>query len=211
MRTTFAVMALFASASAVSPIDPEYYASIATEININNSILHRHHHQKPAKGKDAYDGDSNTVSMYDDMQQFPNERAAKAAHADNKSKYGAQRIHGDTRAQTGHRHHHHHRHHKADAYDHDPTTTSDYDDAKNINKGMNPYSRVFGDADDTPGLKVIEQRIKDKMAAMKAAPKEYPEIPAQTQAARDAISGAIHRKIGKASQEDYVRNGATPQ
>jgi hypothetical protein len=89
-------MALLASAAAYTPLEPEYYASIATEININNSILHRHNRQRPTK--DAYDGDSNTVSMYDDMQQHPHDKAARASHDDAKAKYSAQRIHGDTRA-----------------------------------------------------------------------------------------------------------------
>ena len=224
MRTTFAIMAVLSVAAAITfePTDPEYYAATEAEINLSSSMLRRKHHHKhharPLRTRDAYDLDPDTVSVYDDMKQHYRDPGEKAAHNEKKEKYGAQRIHGDTRAQVsaGHRHHHHHnKHHgKKDAYDYDPHTASEYDDASNINGG-NPYMKAIAgdDSPKGPGLKELEGKIADKLKA-KAAAKNAVENPDAPEAragadAREGFAGAIARN--PAGQPQYDVHGATKE
>lgn len=213
-------MALLGAASAIrfSPTDPEYYAATEAEVNLSSSILRRH--RKPKAHKDAYDLDPDTVSQYDDMKQYFINPADKAAHIKKRETYGAQRIHGDTRAQiaSSHRLHHHHRHNKhhgkKDAYDHDPHTTSEFDDASNINGG-NPYMKAIAgdDSSSGPNLKLLESKIADKLKAKEAAKgkvegPDVPEVRAGADA-REGFAGAIARD--RHGNPQYDMHGASPQ
>ena len=171
--------------------------------------------QRPAR--DAYDLDPDTVSQYDDMRQHQRRSAeSDKDHKDLKEKFGAQRIHGDTRAQirSGHSHRHHHKHHhgKKDAYDYDTHTTSEFDDASNINGGS-PYMKAIGDAPSGPNVKVLEEKIADKLKKNKALKEQVasPDIPEARSGAdaREGFAGAIARdRKGNMVYEDH---GATKE
>ena len=77
MKSGFlAVMALLGNVSAVQlkqedSTDPAYYAGLYTNILLDvDAFKHkhqRHHKPHPHANQDEYDGDSNTVSQYDAM------------------------------------------------------------------------------------------------------------------------------------------------
>ena len=220
MRTSFAIMALIGASAAIrfESTDPEYYAATEQEVNLDSEILRRHHHHgqavRPIAKRDAYDHDPDTVSQYDDMKQHFINPADKAAHIEKKAAYGAQRIHGDTRAQViaGHRHHHsHHKHHtKKDAYDYDPHTTSEFDDASNINGG-NPYTHAIADSVQGPSIQELETKIKDKLVAKKALKNkvEAAPLPRPGAEAREGFAGAI--TVDAARVPQYDQHGATKE
>ena len=167
MKSGFiAVMALLGHVSAVqlnkeSMYDPEYYASLYTNVLLETDA--GKHHNGSHKAKDAYDWDPNTVSPYDADPQFKtstNEERKEwfkisNEHKANPTKIFDLQMKSHNLAQKDRQ--------GKDAYDYDPTTTSPYDAANNINGG-NPHGIKSAYTDnDTP----IGPKEKDLIAALK--------------------------------------------
>ena len=190
--SSIAVLALIGAVSAVnlnrrhySPIDPEYYASLSSDIQMGRG-----------RG-DAFDGDENSVSQYDDGHKIPYEAFKKREDkkADDliqmQSELESFQMNTFGKKLSG-----------KDAYDLDGNTASEYDDASNINGG-NPYAPVIkGQDPETPAEldiqgeqgKILKQMKAEKAAAdKKALPK-----PAKKTAAEKAQKAEAKAEAKKA-------------
>lgn len=192
-------MALLGHVSAVqlnreSVYDPEYYASLYTNVLLDTDSYK--HHNGSHKSKDAYDLDPTTVSPYDADTQYKtstNEERKEWFKLSNEHKANTYKIFdlqvkSEGLAQKD----------RKDAYDYDPTTTSPYDAGNNINGG-NPHGIKSSYTDnDTP----IGPKEKDLIAALKKGYWWDEEL--KKELARPAGAGQADARTGFAGAIPYA-------
>jgi len=101
---------------------------------VDSLVQHKHHNHHHKYARDSYDHDPTTTSMYDDGHVYAdkpgsvNWKFAGGPKAELDAAIAAKTATKPALAQHRHHHHRHGGHKGADTFDHDPDTTSMYDD-----------------------------------------------------------------------------------